>query len=1578
MAPVERSPLQDHSLSEARNWFRALLHRVLEDGSPRATRPIHFEPLETRQLMASDFFSSASGYSNALDSSAFGDSAYYQGSTMNTSSLVGEGEDAPNLVEFAKALQQAGVRFFGADWCPLCTEQKNLFQDGKSYLPFIEMTNPDRTRNATAISENVTQYPTWEFANGTRVTGVQTLAQLSALSGVAIPSGSDPSIVEIPNQTVLNGAPLHVPIDAYDPNGGPLTITVQSSNPSVIAAEMITNQKSLRLNINGYGEMVFRLFADEAPRPVSRIEQLVNSGFYNQTASNKIIFHRVIDNFVLQAGDPTGTGSGGSTLADFDDQFDFDLQHNRTGILSYAKSSDDTNDSQFFITEGPQRHLDFNHSIFGQLIEGEAVREGISRTQVSSTRPVNEISINSAEIFNDTENGLIRLRALANSGTSTITVTVTDSTGRSSTRTFTATAAADTANGGPFLSDITVPTSIVAGQPTTIQLQGNDVEGDAVYYDATRVGSVNYTFNINNDTGLLTLTPPANYTGQLQISVGVRAKTGTPTTQDTFDTQLLTFNVVANNLTAPTSVDLASTSDTGVSDSDNITSAATMEFVVSGTAAGATVNLRVGNDIVGTAVATGSTTTITTALISQLGAGARSVVATQTLNGTTTAASPALSLTFDNTAPAAIPTNQLPTNVNLGSSLNFDLAHPEEGQGLRYVLENAPAGLTINATTGVMTWTPTQSQLGPQTASLRLTDTAGNSQVQQVAINVAEAAKVSVQLIPVDANGNTLTSLSLGQEFFLRVVVNDLRNTGSPAGDGVFSAYLDIEYDASRIELVGTDPVTYSGNFGNGRTTPVTSTAGLIDELGAFSSFTVGPGRDPQILAAIAMRAKASGQALFSANPAEGSSRGFSIFKEDGAIASSLVNFIPTTVSVAQNFTAVNDTYNFNEDSTNNTLNVLSNDTIVAGSGAVLTIQSVGTTSNGGTVTIASNGQSLTYAPAANFNGQETFTYTVRDQTGALGTATVTVQVASVNDNPVAVADTITTVRSGDQNVFLNVLQNDTMGPDTGETLTVTSVTTPSQGGTATVASAGTGIVYTPRVGFTGTETLSYTISDGRGGTSTATVTIVVGPAVPPPTVVGDAFTVTEDAAAAEFNVLANDTPAATGDTLTIINVTAPNGTASITSNGTRITYAPKANATGTELVVYTARSTNGGVATGTITFTITAVNDAPNAVDDSLDVLSQPNQTVDVLANDTNVDTGETYTITAVTQPASGQGTVQIGPNGRTLIYTAPSTTYTGTVTFSYTISDGSTLTDTANVTLRVLNFVPRDVGIVLNSNLQGLPITALYSTSVGSSSAPVPQTIVRNANGVQVSDVGPGEVQFVIPKLPFLTGGAQTIRVQTAFNDGDSLSTPVNVGTRDARFVDIRDFMGQNLRAGVTAAVVPNQSARWFESQGGWNAYRNMSITMNQAGTSMTLRAINASNQSVEATLPLTDSRIQVRAREGDAMLIRLRGEPSQIFTSSSTTTNTASNTGSNTGTNGSGEGEAGSFTTPTLSPSAVDAAMEQIRTSEAAPAASTLSMATSEVPAAWDASAVPIEELDAIAQSISNGYRRGFRTR
>ena len=1554
MTHADRVPKFAEDKSRAKHWFRSLLQTVISDYGVRELRRIQFEPLESRQLMASDFFDSSSSLSHSLGSNYASGSGFV---AMDTSSLQGEGEDSPNLVEFAKALQQAGVRFFGADWCPLCTQQKQLFEDGASYLPFLEMTNADRTRNATAIAEGVTQYPTWEFANGSRVTGLQTLQQLSTLSGVAIPTGSNPSFAEIANQTVLNGSPLHVPVDAYDPNGGPLTITVQSSNPSVIAAEMISNPKSWRVNVNGYGSMVFRLFADEAPRPVGRIESLVNSGFYNQTASNKIIFHRVIDNFVLQAGDPTGTGSGGSNLPDFDDQFDFDLQHNRTGILSYAKSSDDTNDSQFFITEGPQRHLDFNHSIFGQLIEGETVREGISRTSVSNSRPVNEISINTAEIFNDTENGLIRLKALSNSGTSTITVTVQDSTGRSFSRQFTATAAADTANGGPFLSDVTVPATIVAGQETTVQLVGNDVEGDAIYYDATRRGTVNYEFSINNETGLLRITPPANYSGPLEISVGVRARSGTPTTQDQFDTEILTFNVVASALSAPTSIDLSAVSDVGVSNSDNITNSGTLEFVVNGTAAGATVNLKIGNDIVGSAVATGNTTTIQTALIAQRGQGTYSIVASQTLNGQTSTASPALTLTFDSQAPTAIPAGSLPTNANVGSTLTTDLAHPEEGQGLRYTLENAPVGLSIDAVTGVMTWTPTSNQTGPRTADLRLSDVAGNSVVQQLAINVADVARVSVQLLPFDLNGNALTSLSIGQEFNLRVVVNDLRTTGNPEGDGVFSAYMDIEYDSSKIELVGANPVTYNANFGNGRSTPATTTAGLIDEFGAFSSFTVGPGRDPQTLGTIRMRAKASGQALFIANPAESPSRGFSVFKVDGAVPSSQINFVSTTVPVSQNFTVINDTFNFNEDSSNNNLPVLANDTIVTGSGAILSIQSVGIPSQGGTVSITADNQRLTYSPAANFNGQETFTYTVRDQNGATSTGTVTVQVNPVNDNPVATNDTFTEVRSGDRDVFINVLQNDNQGADTGETLTVTSVGTPNQGGTVRVGTGGNGVLYTPKGGFTGTETFSYTISDGKGGTATANVTVQVSPAVPPPTVVNDAFTVIEDAASAAFDVLANDTPAATGDTLTIIDVKAPNGTATISNNSTRISYAPKANANGTELVVYTARSTNGGVATGTVSFTITAVNDAPDAVNDDVQVLSQPNQTINVLANDTNVDTGETLTITSVTQPPTGQGTVTIGPNGRTLVYNAPSTSFSGVVTFTYTISDGNSLEDTATVSLRVQNFTPRDVGVVFNDQIQGVQLSVAYVSTdqqSGNGNGTTLPPLVQTDRGVKVQNIGPGSVKFSAPQLPFRTASATSVVVPNNFNDSSSVENPINVGTRHARFVDIRDFMGQNLRNGLTAAVVPNDTAKWFETQGAWKDFKNTVLTMNQAGTQVNIRATNPSNQQVEANLPITDNRLEIRGREGDASLLRIRVAPSQVFTGPS----------SNNGSNASGEGES------TLNPSSVDLAMQQVRQLPAEQPRGNPSVGLD---------ATLGDDWDAIARNnVSNGFRRGFRTR
>jgi cyclophilin family peptidyl-prolyl cis-trans isomerase len=453
---------------------------------------------------------------------------------------------AVDLVALAQSLTDAGAKFYGASWCPVCTAQKELFEDGAQLLPFIEVTNPDRTLNSVGQANNIDTFPTWVFANGTRLEGIQSLQVLAAAAGVVIPVGDTPFLADIPDDVVLVGSPLHIPLDGYDPEGGPLTYTITTSNPAV-AATLLTGNRSMRVNVAGFGDMVFQLFEDRASRATDQVIELAESNFYDN-----VKFHRILNNFVIQGGDPTGTGSGGSTLGDFDDQFHLDLQHNRTGLLSYAKSNDDTNDSQFFITEGDGaslRNLDFNHTVFGILVEGESNREAISNTAVvkqpTSTevsKPAVDIVMESVDIFTDTENAVMMLKANGTvTGPVDVTVTVTNAKGETFQRTFTVTVQNDTVNGRPFLNDI-APVSIVSGTSAQIQLTSQDAEGDPVVYEATKLGEVNYTYNITPQ-GQLTVTPPQGFTGIMEIGVLVRREN--PTSSTDADTQVIRIEVTA-------------------------------------------------------------------------------------------------------------------------------------------------------------------------------------------------------------------------------------------------------------------------------------------------------------------------------------------------------------------------------------------------------------------------------------------------------------------------------------------------------------------------------------------------------------------------------------------------------------------------------------------------------------------------------------------------------------------------------------------------------------------------------------------------------------------------------------------------------------------------------------------------------------------------------------------------------------------------------------------------------------------------------------------------------------------------
>lgn len=133
------------------------------------------------------------------------------------------------------------------------------------------------------------------------------------------------------------------------------------------------------------GEFVVQLFADKAPLAVNSFVFLAREGFYDG-----VIFHRVIEGFMAQGGDPTGTGAGGPGYS-FADEFDSSLTFDKPGLLAMANSGPNTNGSQFFITFVPTDWLNNLHTIFGEVIEGMEVVNAITRTEPGSGIPADVI-----------------------------------------------------------------------------------------------------------------------------------------------------------------------------------------------------------------------------------------------------------------------------------------------------------------------------------------------------------------------------------------------------------------------------------------------------------------------------------------------------------------------------------------------------------------------------------------------------------------------------------------------------------------------------------------------------------------------------------------------------------------------------------------------------------------------------------------------------------------------------------------------------------------------------------------------------------------------------------------------------------------------------------------------------------------------------------------------------------------------------------------------------------------------------------------------------------------------------------
>jgi peptidyl-prolyl cis-trans isomerase-like 1 len=144
------------------------------------------------------------------------------------------------------------------------------------------------------------------------------------------------------------------------------------------------------------GSIVLELYYNHAPKTCKNFSTLAQRGYYNN-----VIFHRIIPNFMIQTGDPTGTGRGGNSIygEKFEDEIKATLKHTGAGVLSMANSGPNTNGSQFFITLAPTPWLDGKHTIFGRVKSGMKVvqRMGLVRTNAED-KPLEQVKIIKARV----------------------------------------------------------------------------------------------------------------------------------------------------------------------------------------------------------------------------------------------------------------------------------------------------------------------------------------------------------------------------------------------------------------------------------------------------------------------------------------------------------------------------------------------------------------------------------------------------------------------------------------------------------------------------------------------------------------------------------------------------------------------------------------------------------------------------------------------------------------------------------------------------------------------------------------------------------------------------------------------------------------------------------------------------------------------------------------------------------------------------------------------------------------------------------------------------------------------------
>ncbi|AEG93382.1 Ig-like domain-containing protein [Ramlibacter tataouinensis] len=512
--------------------------------------------------------------------------------------------------------------------------------------------------------------------------------------------------------------------------------------------------------------------------------------------------------------------------------------------------------------------------------------------------------------------------------------------------------------------------------------------------------------------------------------------------------------------------------------------------------------------------------------------------------------------------------------------------------------------------------------------------------------------------------------------------------------------------------------------------------------------------------------------------------------------------------------------------------------------GDVLTLTSV-QDAVGGTVVLS--GGNVVFTPAAHYQGPASFTYTVSDGQGGSATATVRLQVSSVNDVPQTGADLASTPVNTPLN-NIDVLAND--GDADGDTLSVTAATVDPAQGTVTRNADGS-LNFTPALNFSGTAIIGYTVNDGTTS-ATGTLTVNVG-ANTAPSGTGTTLNLPEDGtralAIADFgfsdpdlgqglaNVRIDTAPAAGQLLLDGVAVTAGQVVSAADIAAGRLVFVPGADGNGAPYAGFdfSVQDTAGAFAgaPARISFNVSAVNDTPVAGADLL-APTQEDQAVTIpaatlLANDSDAD-GQALTLTSV-QNAVGGTVALVGGN---VVFT-PTADYHGPASFTYTVSDGQGGSTTATVSLAVTAVddapvqavpgaqgvtedAPRAIAGLRVADADGGNLTTTVSVDSGSVNVPLGGGAAVSGNGTALLTLSGSAAQInaALAGLVYSPvvdrAGAATLTLSTTDSTGlvDTDAVALNI----AAVADIRaDSVGAVEDTPVVIDVLANDS---FEDGG------------------------------------------------------------------------------------------------------------------------------------------------------------------